>query len=73
MEFFFRRNYDNVLLRCLEKYDAERVLHELHDGLLEEILEGIPQHTKVLRAGYYWPQCSRIPMHMPGNVRFVKS
>jgi hypothetical protein len=28
----FRRNYDNVLLRCLEKYDAERVLQELHDG-----------------------------------------
>jgi hypothetical protein len=28
----FRRNYDDVLLRCLEKLDVEMVLHEVHDG-----------------------------------------
>jgi len=28
----FRRNYDNVLLKYLEKQDVDRVLLELHDG-----------------------------------------
>ena len=27
----FRMNYDSVLLGCLEKYEAEKVLQELHD------------------------------------------
>lgn len=27
----FRRNYDGVLFRCLEKQDANKVLKELHD------------------------------------------
>ena len=28
----FRKNYDGVLLRCLEKEDAKKVMSELHDG-----------------------------------------
>ena len=28
----FHQNYDNVLLRYLEKDDADQVLKELHDG-----------------------------------------
>ena len=29
----FWNNYDKVLLRCLEKDDAERIITKLHDGL----------------------------------------
>ena len=28
----FRKNYDGVLLRCLEKEDAKKVMIYLHDG-----------------------------------------
>ena len=28
----FRKNYDGVLLRCLEKEDAKKVMTDLHDG-----------------------------------------
>ena len=28
----FRKNYDSVLLRCIEKSEANKVLQELHDG-----------------------------------------
>lgn len=31
-DVLFRKNYDSVLLRCLEKSEAEKVLQELHDG-----------------------------------------
>ena len=30
----FKRNYDSILLRCLEKIAAQMVLQELHDGLV---------------------------------------
>eukprot|EP00253_Pinus_taeda_P036593 PITA_36593 len=36
----FRINYDYVLLRCLEKSEAEKVLQELHDGPVGGNFEG---------------------------------
>lgn len=51
----FRINYDFVLLRCLEKSEAEKVLQELHDGLAGGHYIGDATAHKILRAGYYWP------------------
>jgi hypothetical protein len=55
MVFLFRRNYDGVLLRCLEKQDADKVLKELHDGLTGGNFAGETTTHKILRVGYYWP------------------
>ena len=46
----FRKNYDGVLLRCLEKEDAKKVMIDLHDGPAGDTTD-----HKILRAGYYWP------------------
>ena len=51
----FRKNYDKVLLRCLEKDDAKHILIELHDGLVGGHFSGETTTHKVLRVGYYWP------------------
>ena len=51
----FQKNYDKVLLRCLEKDDAEHILIELHDGMTCGHFSGETTAHKVLRAGYYWP------------------
>ena len=51
----FRKNYDGVLLRCLEKEDAKKVIAELHDGLAGGHFFGDTIAHKILRAGYYWP------------------
>ena len=51
----FRKNYDKVLLICLEKDDAEHILMELHDGLAGGHFSGETTTHKVLKAGYYWP------------------
>ena len=51
----FRQNYDQVLLRCLEKDDAEHILIELHDGPAGGHFSGETTAHKILRAGYYWP------------------
>ena len=51
----FRKNYDGVLLRCLEKEDAKRVITELHDGLARGHFSVDMITHKILRVGYYWP------------------
>jgi hypothetical protein len=54
-----KKNYDGILLRCLEKDDAEKVLTELHDGLTGGNFGGDTTTHKILRAGYYWPTMFR--------------
>jgi hypothetical protein len=49
----FRINYDGVLLRCIEREDAEKVLRELHDGPLGGHFAGNTTSHKILRVGYY--------------------
>ena len=51
----FRKNYDKVLLRCLEKYDVEHIIIELHDGLTRGHFNGETTTHNLLRASYYWP------------------
>jgi hypothetical protein len=50
----FWQNYDQVLLRCLEKDDAKHILIELHDGPGGGHFSGETTAHKVLRVGYYW-------------------
>ena len=51
----FRKNYDKVLLRCLENNYAKHILTELHDGLADNHFSRETTAHKVLREGYYWP------------------
>eukprot|EP00253_Pinus_taeda_P003866 PITA_03866 len=51
----FRRNYDFVLLRCLEKSKAQTVLQELQDGPAGGHFRGDTTAHKILHVGYYWP------------------
>lgn len=52
-DVLFRMNYDYVLLRCLEKFEAEKVLHKPHDGPAGGHYAGDATTHKILRAGYY--------------------
>ena len=54
-EYYSEKNYDRVLLRCLEKEDANKVMAELHDGPARGHFSGDTTAHKILRAGYYWP------------------
>ena len=47
-------NYDSVILRCLEKSEAKKVLQELHDGPAGRHYVGDTTAHKILRTGYYW-------------------
>lgn len=51
----FRNNFDNVLLRCLEKEESQKVLSSLHEGLARGHFGAKVTADKILKVGYYWP------------------
>jgi hypothetical protein len=55
----FRQSFDDVLMRYLEKDEAEKVLLELHAGEVGGHFGGDTTDHKVLRDGYYWPMLFR--------------
>jgi hypothetical protein len=49
----FRQNFDGILMRCLEKDEAEKALLELHAGEAGGHFGGDTTAHKVLRDSYY--------------------
>jgi hypothetical protein len=68
----FHQNFDGVLMRCLEKDEAEKVLLELHVGEAGGHFGGDTTAHKVLRDGYYWPTLFETPMPCVISVLFVR-
>eukprot|EP00253_Pinus_taeda_P032977 PITA_32977 len=58
-DVLFRQNYDSILLRCLEKPEAQKVLQELHDGPVGGCFGADTTAHKIIHAGYYWPTIFR--------------
>eukprot|EP00253_Pinus_taeda_P007727 PITA_07727 len=54
-DVLFRQNYDSILLRCLEKPEAQKVLQELHDGPAGGHFGADTTAQKIIHVGYYWP------------------
>jgi hypothetical protein len=51
----FKKNYDGVLLRCLERQDVDKVLRDKHDGPFGGHFSRDTTAHMVLRVGYYYP------------------
>ena len=51
----FRKNYDSILLRCLDKIEAEKVMRELCDRPARGHFGGNTTTHKILHVGFYWP------------------
>jgi hypothetical protein len=50
----FKKNYDLMLLRCLEKNEADKVLFYLHDGTAGGHFGGDTTAQNILPEGYHW-------------------
>ena len=62
-----------MLLRCLEKEEALKVLSSLHEGLIGGHFGAEVTTDKILRDGYYWPTLFNNAYAHVINVKNVKS
>ncbi|GAU16666.1 hypothetical protein TSUD_326160 [Trifolium subterraneum] len=53
-EVLYKRNFDMVLLRCVDKHEVDLLMHEVHEGSFGTHPNGHTMAKKMLRAGYYW-------------------
>ncbi|GKV18385.1 hypothetical protein SLEP1_g28780 [Rubroshorea leprosula] len=51
----YKRSFSLPLLRCLNPYEAEYALREVHEGVCRSHVGARTLAHKVLRQGYYWP------------------
>eukprot|EP00253_Pinus_taeda_P030545 PITA_30545 len=58
-DVLFKKNYDSILLRCLEKTETQKVLQELYDGPAGGHFGADTTAHKIIHAGYYWPTLFR--------------
>ncbi|WJX23763.1 hypothetical protein P8452_12952 [Trifolium repens] len=49
-----KRNFDMVLLRCVDRHEADMLMHEVHEGSFGTHSNGHAMAKKMLIAGYYW-------------------
>ncbi|GAU51646.1 hypothetical protein TSUD_414680 [Trifolium subterraneum] len=53
-DILYKRNFDMVLLICVDKHEADMLMHEVHEGSFDTHSNGHAMAKKMLRAGYYW-------------------
>lgn len=53
-DVLYKRNHDSVLLRCMDRHDADIIIKEIHEGLFGTHFSGHTMAKRILRAGYYW-------------------
>ena len=53
-ETLYRRSTDGMLLLCLDRAFADRVMREVHAGVYGPHMEGHMLAYKIMRTGYFW-------------------
>ncbi|RVW74208.1 Ribonuclease HI [Vitis vinifera] len=53
-ETLYRRSADGMLLLCLDRASADRVMREFHAGVCEPHMGGHMLARKIMRTGYFW-------------------
>ncbi|GKU99754.1 hypothetical protein SLEP1_g12552 [Rubroshorea leprosula] len=59
----YKRSFSLPLLRCLNPYEAEYALREVHEGVCGSHVGTRTLAHKVLRQGYYWPNMYKDATH----------
>ena len=52
-DVLYKRNYDMVLLRCVDRHEAYMLMKEVHEGSFGTHANGHAMAKRMLRAGYY--------------------
>jgi len=49
------RGFSTLLLRCVDEFEKERIMQEIHEGICGSHIGGRSLAMKVLRASFFWP------------------
>jgi len=55
LKYFFRRNFDGMLLRCIDSMKFQMVLTRFHEGICRGHFAPATTTHRIMRVGYYWP------------------
>lgn len=50
----YKRNYELVLLRCMDRHEENQIIMEIHEGFFGTHANGHTMVRKILTEGYYW-------------------
>jgi hypothetical protein len=54
-DILFRRNFDGILLRCVDENQAQELIKEFHEGICGGHFSPTATTHKIIREGFYWP------------------
>jgi hypothetical protein len=58
-DILFRRNYDGILLRCIDENQSQEMIRELHEGICGGNFAPTATTQKIIRSGFYWTSMFR--------------
>ncbi|XP_050918951.1 uncharacterized protein LOC127136438 [Lathyrus oleraceus] len=61
-DVLYKRNYDSVLLKCMDRHDASTIIKSIHEGCEGVHAKGPAMAKKILRAGYYWTKMESLKL-----------
>ena len=53
-EMLYKKGNDQVLLRCVNSFEANKIVEEIHEGVCGIYANGHKMTRQVMRAHYYW-------------------
>ena len=53
-EVLYKKGRDQILLRCVNSFEANKIIEEIHDGVCGTHANGHKMARQVMRVGYYW-------------------
>ena len=53
-EVLYKKGKDQVLLRCVNSFEANKIVEEIHEGVCGTHANRHKMARQVIKAGYYW-------------------
>jgi hypothetical protein len=58
-DILFRRNYDGILLRCIDENQAQELMREFHEGICGGNFSPTATSHNIIRDRFYWTSIFR--------------
>ena len=53
-EVLYKKGNDQILLRCVDSFEVNRIVEDIHEGVCKTYANGHRMVGQVMRVGYYW-------------------